>query len=77
MTTSKAPSPPNHEALPTLRRDPNAAWRCRVCGYSPNIDKRSKFCISCGRDYWGNPGKIPGDVGDPRPQVFRVGYAEE
>lgn len=76
MTHRRKAVPPNHPALSKLRHGEMDVWRCRVCGYSPNIDKRSEFCVSCGRDYWGNPGTIPDDVGDERQQVYRVGYEE-
>jgi hypothetical protein len=73
----EAPFGPNREGMSRFRHNENDVWRCRVCGYWPNVDKRSKFCISCGRDYWGNEGTIPTDVGDPRPQVYKVGYVED
>lgn len=73
---SKKVTPPNHPLLPRIRHRPTDVWKCRVCGYGPNVDLRSEFCVSCGRDYYGNPGTIPDDVGDPRAQVYKVGYAE-
>ena len=76
-TKGEAPEGPNVEGLSKFRHRATDVWRCRVCGYWPNVDKRSEFCVSCGRDYWGNPGTIPDDVGDPRAQVFKVGYAED
>lgn len=55
----RAPLGPNHPALPPIRHKRSEVWECRVCGYKPNIDKQSKFCLNCGRDFWGNPGSIP------------------
>jgi len=57
-----APNGPNHPALPPIRKA-RGAWECRVCHYKPNLDKVSKYCINCGRDYWGNPGIIPQGLG--------------
>lgn len=47
------------------------AWYCRVCHFGP-IDKSSKFCVSCGRDWYGNPGVIPDtDIPTPRGRLFK------
>lgn len=58
----RAPLGPNAPGLSKIRHKTTDVWECRVCGYKPNIDKRSKFCLNCGRDFWGNPGTIPTDI---------------
>lgn len=56
-----------HPALPRIPR--HSSWTCRVCGYKP-LDRNQRFCLSCGRDYWGNPGVDPATLDKPaRPQV--------
>jgi hypothetical protein len=50
---------PNAKGLPILPHAATDIWRCRVCHWWPNIDSRSRFCIQCGRDYFGNRGTIP------------------
>lgn len=62
MTTKKegrVPHGPNVKGMPIFKHNRNDSWRCRVCGYHPNVDKLSGSCIGCGRDFWGNPGKVP------------------
>lgn len=58
----RAPEGPNRpDVLPNFRKPkPDEMWICRVCG-KRNVDKVSKTCVQCGRDYWGNP------VGTPAP----------
>lgn len=58
----------DHPALPSHRKP--KTWRCRVCGYYP-LDKKEKFCVSCGRDWYGNPGIIPhADRSSPRDRQY-------
>lgn len=64
-TTSRgiAPDGPNVPGLlRRIKHHSETTWECRVCRYKPNVDKRSKFCLNCGRDFWGNPGTIPTDA---------------
>ncbi len=49
----------NFSGLPVIRHSPSDTWRCRVCGYGPNVDRISPLCVGCGRDFWGNPGERP------------------
>lgn len=56
--SGEAPNGPNREGM-TKFRSPKGPWRCRVCEYWPNLDSQSRFCVNCGRDYFGNPGTIP------------------
>ena len=44
--------------IPRVRHTANQVWTCRRCGYHPNIDNVSPFCLSCGCDFYGNPGTI-------------------
>lgn len=55
----RAPRGPNAPGLPTITRNTSEPWRCRVCSYFPNLDRVSRQCIGCGRDFWGNPGTVP------------------
>jgi rubrerythrin len=47
------------EGFDPVRHSTADVWKCRVCGYTPNIDKVSPQCIGCGRDFWGVPGTRP------------------
>lgn len=49
----------NHPALQRITKPPGT-WKCRTCGYGP-LDNETKYCVSCGRDWYGNPGRIPTD----------------
>lgn len=49
----------HNDALPDLVK-PNATWECRGCGYKP-LDKDTEYCVNCGRDWWGAPGRVPED----------------
>lgn len=51
----------------------HVAWRCLYCGYTPNLDTVSKFCLQCGRDRNGVPGTLPDMslVPKDRPQLRR------
>ena len=52
---------PNEVRLPDgpIRHASSDVWVCRVCSYNRNVDRRSSFCVQCGRDFWGNPGTVP------------------
>lgn len=57
--SGQAPKGPNRSGMPRFTHSASDTWRCRVCGYYPNLDKMSGQCIGCGRDFWGNPGTVP------------------
>jgi len=53
------PRTPNvGKGLSRIPEKPGTAWECRVCGYRL-LDKKARFCVNCGRDFWGAPGEIP------------------
>lgn len=65
------------ELIPRLHRKPRGPWTCRTCKFGP-IDKDSRYCVSCGRDWWGNPGVIPDtDIPTPRGRLFKRDLNEE
>lgn len=50
---------------------PKTTWKCRVCKFG-YIDRATKVCVSCGRDWYGNPGTIPdADISTPRGRLFK------
>jgi hypothetical protein len=68
------PPTPNVAGLEKIPHSKTDVWTCRTCGYSPNVDSRSPFCLSCGRDFWGNPGQIPPkEEKDPRAGIREDG----
>lgn len=61
MTNRKIERTGDHHLVGIARRPgPNETWQCRVCHYTPNVGGKS-LCTSCGRDWYGNPGRIPAD----------------
>jgi len=66
----KAERTGNRSPLPRIT-GPHGAWTCRVCKFGP-IDKKHKNCVSCGRDWFGNPGVIPDqEISTPRGRLFK------
>lgn len=62
-----------YPGLPALKK-PNNTWRCRVCAYVP-IPSNTRFCPSCGRDWFGFPGTVPSDEEKPaRPGLRAAEY---